>query len=124
MNEPILCYVDGHLAYVTTQSLQDQDGYKWDMSPYEFNAEPPYKWEQGEAAEPWEIVQVAWDAEFSAPGAFLCSVSVREINEGRCPWLKQYMSDDAPDIPAGTTLSEFTRIILAAGGKVFREVDG
>ena len=37
-----LCYVEGNIAYFTTQDLDKQWGDDWDDAPYEHNAGLPY----------------------------------------------------------------------------------
>lgn len=118
--DPVLCYIDRPWAYFTTQALDQQWGDDWNDAPYEHNAEEPY------AKPGWEIVVVAFRSDLETPAdrsGINSPYSVQDINEGQIPWLQTPAWDDGEQIsiPAGTSLSEFTRIIRAAGGRVWRE---
>jgi hypothetical protein len=139
MKEPILCYVDEHWAYFTTQSLQKQWGDDWDDKPYEHNAGDPYapncfhySDERGSVKNPqdwnkdgtpkWEIIKVAWDGYFSPPceGHLNSTWSVKDINHKCIPWLSRPY-DKPLNIWAGTSLSKFKKLIREGGGSVYEE---
>ena len=121
MSEPILCYVEGNWAYFTTQELSKQWGDDWDDAPYEHNAGTPYEYDGEEDAHPWEIVKVAWDGPFETPdyNHLNSPWSVEQINAGAVAWLVARYADPMVVIPAGVTLSEFTKRVLSAGGSVY-----
>jgi hypothetical protein len=117
--EPILCYTKGCWAYFTTQKLSEQWGDDWNDAPYEYNAGLPYESEDGS----WAITKIAWDGPFETPAdiGHSSGLSVEEINSGKSPWLKtaKWGWELYPiNVMAGTTLTEFTRLIESAGGAV------
>lgn len=120
MPEPVLCYVESPWAFFTTQKLEDQWGDDWNDIPYEHNAGTPYT-PIPERGESWEIIKVAYDdADLLTPdyGSWGNSPwSVEAINARQIPWLRTYQFGTA--IFAGTTLSEFKRIIGSIGGEVY-----
>ena len=123
---PVLCYVDGQWAYFTTKKLSEQWGDDWNDAPYEDNAGEPYTYgdhDRKEGCEPWEIVKVAWCGDFETPCTDQCNSrwSVDRINAGGVAWMQtsRWSSGEAVIIPAGTTLSDFCRLIAAGGGEVY-----
>jgi hypothetical protein len=121
MNEPILCYVDECWAYFTTAPLDEQWGDDWNDAPYEHNAGTPYE------REPYKISKVAFDFEFygmerPCDSHLNSPYSVEQINAGAIAWLRtpSYFEKQVI-ISAGTTLSDFKRLIKEAGGKVYIE---
>ena len=122
-DDPVLCYIDEPWAYFTTQALEDQWGDDWDDAPYEHNAEAPYEdWGMYEEGKPqWRIVKIALDGPFETPSDAAMSCSVQEINRGDVAWLIPSWAarDDVKPIPAGTPLSEFKRLVKAAGGTIY-----
>lgn len=72
----------------------------------------------------WEVIKVAWDGPFETPdsGHLNSPYSVQDINAGALAWLRpSSWRSDLPrtPIPAGATVSEFRRIMEAAGGSVY-----
>jgi hypothetical protein len=125
---PVLCYVDRQWAFFTTQPIEKQWGDDWDDVPYEHNAGEPYVYgecDRTEGLKPWEIVKVAWDGDFETPCTDQSNSrwSVQRINAGGVAWLQtsRWISGEAVIIPAGTTLSDFCRLITKGGGKVYLE---
>lgn len=130
-DEPVLCYVCGPWAYFTTRPLKDQWGDDWDDAPYEHSAGSPYTFHDHDrqaGREPWEIVKIVFDGRFSTPADLAwgnCPYSVQRINAGYVPWLVAEPDAVLPAgaepvvIPAGTTVSEFVRLIRAGGGTVY-----
>lgn len=124
MKEPVLCYVDDNFAYFTTQKLEHQCGDDWDDVPYEHNAEPPYEdWENAiDGKEPrWTITKVAFESDLSEAKGYMINSkwSVESINRKNTPWLKDDYKNSGVVIWAGTTLSEFDRLISESGGAVY-----
>lgn len=121
--EPVLCYVDKGRAWFTTQSLSKQWGDDWNDAPYEHNAGDPYSWSErldgAEGRARWDLYTVLFVGEgLSEPCAF-GSRSVEEINRGRViPWVM----GNGVALFAGTPMSEFLRVIRAAGGAVTEPV--
>jgi hypothetical protein len=127
--EPRLCLVAPPWAYFTTQSVAEQDGPDWsrkdgvvDDPPYD----PPY---DPTPTDPWRIIRIAFSTGWPTETPTACpygSYSVRLVNLGQVPWLNtaRQQGKDVPRIHvyAGTTLSEFERIIRETGGKVYKEV--
>lgn len=132
MNEPVLCYVDEPWAYFTTQKLEDQWGDGWDDAPYEHNAGEPYGYSEHDKAEgkkPWQIIKVAYGGIFDTP-AWNSNIrySVEMINSKAVAWLANvwcvnWQCEKAISILAGTTLSDFCRLIREGGGSVYMKVD-
>lgn len=130
MNEPVLCYVDGSWAWFTTQELSEQWGDDWNDAPYEHNAGSPYffdKHDEKQGKTPWTIVQVAFNSSLEAPTEWHRNspYSVQDINNKAIPWLQtgKYGPKDKEGNPvqiwAGTTLSEFIRLIEITKGTVY-----
>ena len=123
-NQPVLCYIGGRCAYFTTQALNKQWGDDWDDAPYEHNAEVPY--EPHVAGEDWEITRVVFEAPLDTPDAGVSNsgYSVEMINRGDVAWLvpdqRGIIKDGSQPIPAGTTVSEFKRLIRLSGGEVYK----
>ena len=113
--DPTLCYIDdGVWAYFTTLPLDEATGDDWDDAHYELNAGAPYA---QDGAVP---TRIAFDGDFDEP----CdhgSWSVDQINAGRIPWLAAPYVMPPCVIYAGTSLSEFKRLIREAGGRIFVE---
>lgn len=126
MSEPILCYVDEPWAYFTTQKLEDQWGDDWNDAPYEHNAGEPYCYHESDkekGKEPWQIIKLAYDGTFDAPCWNSNSpYSVEMINSGAVAWLVNWQNEKTISILAGTTLSQFCRLIREGGGNVYMEV--
>ena len=111
--DPVLCYVTGQWAYFTTKALEDQWGDDWDDAPWNCNAEAP------SGGDGYRIVLVAYCADLDLPGD---SYSVQQINAGAAAWLSSpRWAKTSCVIHAGTPLSEFKRLIRAAGGTVYVE---
>ena len=121
--EPVLCYVDKGRAWFTTQDLSTQWGDDWDDAPYEHNAGDPYSWiERHDGAKGcarWDLYTALFAGEgLSEPCAFGAR-SVAEITHGRVlPWV----TGNGVALFAGTPMSEFLRVIRAAGGAVTEPV--
>lgn len=116
--EPVLCYVENNFAYFTYQPLEEQWGDDWDDAPYEHNAETPYN-------EPSSLLceVLAFTSSLDAPNAYVLNspYSVKDINAKITPWLsdRAYNPRNPTEIYAGTPLSEFKRLVRAAGGEIF-----
>lgn len=124
--EPVLCYVDEDRAFFTTCDLDKQWGDDWNDAPYEHNAGDPYLWADYRDVPPYEIVMIMWSGPYDTPSSGVANshYSVDMINRGDIAWLRpwSYIKDkNVKPIPAGTTLSEFKRIMKEAGGKIFVE---
>lgn len=125
MSEPVLCYVEGCWAFFTTQALKDQWGDDWEDSPYEHNAEPPYEWYEGRNVPRYEIVKVAFDGDLETPssGHLNSPYSVEQINNKAVPWLKPWYWQSnwgkPVEVWAGTTLTDFKRLVAESGGEVY-----
>ena len=121
----VLCYVEPPWAYFTTQKLGDQWGDDWDDRPYENNAGEPYIWTERHSNPPaYEVHKVAYDSDWLiTPAEDNMVRSVEEINKGDTPWLKtsKYYSENHVSIYAGTTLSDFIKLLQFAGGRVYLE---
>lgn len=122
--EPVLCYVSCAFAYFTTQELSKQTGDDWNDAPYEYNAGLPYESEDGA----WTITKIAWDGPFESPAdiGHSSDLSIDQINSGETPWLKtaKWGRGHTPvNIMAGTTPSEFIRLIESGGGFVYLKKD-
>jgi len=125
---PVLCYVEEQWAYFTTKKLSEQWGDDWNDIPYEHNAGEPYTYtdhDRKEGCDPWEIVKVAWEGDFETPCAHQLNSqwSVERINEGGVAWMQtsSWKSGESVIIRAGTTLSDFCRLVAEGGGKVYFE---
>lgn len=121
--EPVLCYVEKNWAYFTNLPLEYQIGDDWDDAPYEHNAGEPYPWREGYSDEPkYTIIKLAFSAPMIEPSEHLFNspYSVDAINRGDIAWLRpEYAPPAAKPIPAGTTVSEFVRLIKLADGEVY-----
>lgn len=122
MNEgAALCFVREPWAYFTTQPLSAQWGDDWNDAPYEHNAGAPY------TGDGWEVFRVAYEGNLTEPWNvhLNSSYSVEAINRGVVPWLVGMGPSDSPDratvvsIFAGTTYSEFVRLVSLVGGKIY-----
>lgn len=120
--DSVLCFVKDSWAYFTTQSLDKQWGDDWNDAPYEYNAGEPYGPHSPD--ENWRIIKIAWDGPFNTPrdSEENSNWSVEQINNKEVPWLitwswRKYQVI----IHAGTTLSEFCKLIHQAGGFVYME---
>lgn len=126
-NNYILCYVDGHKAFFTRQSLDDQWGDDWNDFPYYGNAGEPYSKNNN------DIIKVYFDTEHDFVPPYIIDgpeYSVEQINNGDVPWII-YSTQRKVDgsyltmiraIFAGTTLDDFKRIILADEGEIYMKV--
>ena len=139
MSEPVLCYVSGSEAFFTTQPLDKQRGDDWNDAPYEHNAGKPYgyrdtKWDVATRewvpndAPAYEIIEVFFISSLVPPCDDVGTgpnsrFSVEQINAKQVPWLSYggWLGVPKVSIWAGTTLSEFKRLIREAGGRVFVE---
>ena len=126
MPDPYLCYVAGPWAWFTTAPLGKQWGDDWNDAPYEHNAGDPYGWAPHRNMEPYRLTKVAWDGPFDTPadlGGINSRWSVAAINAGLIAWLQTSAWNPEPRvvIPAGTSLSDFKRLVCAAGGRVYVE---
>jgi hypothetical protein len=123
-----LCYVDPPWAFFTTLPVADQWGDDWDDAPYESNAGWPYPWTDGHGKPPYSIVRLAYDGDWlDTPdvGYRNSPWSVERINAGAVAWLSSARwADRKVVIPAGTTLSDFIRLIGDAGGHIWAPMDG
>ena len=121
--EPVLCYVAKGRAWFTTQSLSTQRGDGWNDAPYEHNVGAPYRWiehhDGAKGVARWDLYTALFVSEgLSEPCVFGCH-SVEEINRGRAiPWV----TGNGVALFAGTPMSEFLRVIRAAGGAVTEPV--
>jgi hypothetical protein len=145
MGEPVLCYVKNNKAYFTTQELSKQRGDDWDDAPYEHNAGPPYTpamryytdgreekierdWNT-DGSPKWEIIEVMFGSGLVTPEEWhhnSSPYSVDAINAKYVPWLctPTWSSDPKVAIHAGTTVSEFKKLIRQSGGKIYvKEVE-
>lgn len=121
--EPVLCYVDKGRAWFTTQSLSKQWGDDWNDAPYEHNAGDPYSWierHDGKNGVPqWDLYTALFVGEGLYEPCAFGSHSVEEITRGRVmPWVM----GNGVALFAGTPMSEFLRVIRAAGGAVTEPV--
>lgn len=117
-----LCYVEGNMAYFTTQGVNKQWGDDWDDAPYEFNAGPPYGPREGIDDHYWQIIKIGWEGPFMTPEdrCLNSEYSVLDINSGKVPWLSEpYIHNE--EIWAGEPLGEFCRKIIQNGGKIYVE---
>lgn len=126
MSEPIVCYIEGNIAFFADAPLDVVWGDDWNDAPYEHNAGRPYEWYyrdgDGENREraPIAIHRVRFAGDYYPP----CDcptrhMSVEEINEGRFPWLrtKEEVGDkDCQRLYAGATIAEFTDWVERTGG--------
>lgn len=117
--DPVLCYVDGHTAYFTTQALEKQWGDDWNDAPYEHNAGTPYG--PHKEGEHWLIEPVIFSGDFHTPDYAVMNsrYSVEDINKGAVAWL--YNAANGIAIYAGTPLTKFRELVKRAGGKTYRE---
>ncbi len=115
--DPVLCFIKNGVAYFTTQELKAQTGDDWDDTPYEINAGPPYSAEGNDAH--WTISAYRYPRHFMTPAELAGSYSpysVEDINAGAVAWLYSAQNGERIAIYAGTTLSEFKRIMAPTGG--------
>ena len=128
-----LCYVRGEWgesAWFTT-NLEHTSGDDWNDAPYEHNASRPYhifSTKEGVLYdEDGVLCEVMFSAHLETPstGRINSPYSVDMINDGMTPWLKTpswYKDEDSFEIYAGTSLTEFVRLIKQHGGSVFFEI--
>ncbi len=111
----VLCYIEGDsVAYFTTD-LENTSGDDWNDAPYEHNASRPYNVYSDEGG---VLYHVMFYADLDS------WVSVDIINSKKVPWLKTpawYNKESYFEIYAGTTLTEFVRLITEYGGSVYFE---
>ena len=116
-SDPVLCFVKDQWAFFTAKDLKEQSGCDWDDRPYQHNASIPH--------EDGTITRVAFYGDFETPEDFTDSLSADDINAGVMAWISgsRWSSDEVNRIviPAGTTLSEFKRLIKLGSGKVYTE---
>jgi hypothetical protein len=120
-----LCYVEGDDAYFTTAPLTGEGmqwGDDWNDAPYEHNAGPPYEWSKESGKPKYELVHIKWGGDWEAPETDYRNspYSVESINAGAVPWLKKWGGKQ--EIPAGTDLLTFIRIIKDSGGSIWLEM--
>ncbi len=120
---PKLCYIEGGIAYFTTQDPKDQHGDSWEDRPYEFYAGEPYQSIGNYGGLTWEIVKVSFEGPLKTPDQALAeAISIREINEGGVPWLTEVRDGGQQPlikIFSGTSLAMFKVLIRQAGGEIF-----
>ena len=123
MAEPVLCFVDAtsKWAWFTTCELGKQPGEKWDAGYRDLNASEPLEWEELRNVPPYELTVVGFRM-FDTWQTPRDGYSVNAINRGVIAWLVPW-GDEAPPIPAGTTLSEFKRTIREHGGEIYTRED-
>ena len=113
--DPVLCFVKKQWAFFTTKDLKSQSGCDWDDRPYQHNASIPHEDET--------ITRVAYEGCFDTPEDFTNNLSADDINSGVMAWISGsiWSTDEVGRIviPAGTTLSEFKRLIKLGGGQIF-----
>lgn len=126
-NPAVLCYIEGNIAYFTTQPLAKQWGDDWNDAPYEHNAGEPYSPHSPEGDQ-WEISKLMFEgplktpADIGSPSGYRSLYSVEEINALAIAWLtpEPYSAKPgAKPILAGCTKLEFTHLVEAAGGTVY-----
>lgn len=143
----VLCYVNGSWAWFTSKPLSEQWGDDWNDAPYEHNAGRPYEpcWHNEpehvakrgglckcqscvrdwniDGTPRWSIIRVAWEGPFVTPddGCPNSRFSVEAINAGAIAWLRTEDRSPHIAIPAGTTVGDFVRLVLQAGGKIYKE---
>lgn len=128
--EPVLCYVSGQWAFFTTQELSEQWGDDWGDVPFEHNAGEPYRYDEHDAKRgkrPWTITKLVFESSLESPNEWISnsSWSVQDINNKATPWLssgkygKRDKDGNPIEIWAGTTLSEFIRIVQGIGGAIY-----
>jgi hypothetical protein len=123
-----LCYVEGSFAYFTDADPTEVYGDDWNDAPHDCNAGDPYR-DRG-----WCFAKVAFDGPHDIVGTCAPTstgegigqwgyLSVDAINRGEAPWLvvDNYSSPRRCQhvIHAGVTITEFKRLIAAAGGNVY-----
>lgn len=129
-----LCYIEGDVAYFTTQPLAKQWGDDWDDAPYEHNAGTPYEPHKHDKKEGrhWCLVCVEFRHPYlvtPAAEALNSAYSVKDINGGAIPWLSPSnwidieRKPDAVLIAAGCTLRDFVEVIYKTGGALIAAVD-
>ena len=122
--ESVLCYVDGSRAYFTTAPLGKQWGDDWNDAPYEHNAGRPYE-DDGAV-----VGMVHFEGPYETPADLArdgnSRYSVEMINRGDVAWLapERWLPEGhaAKPIAAGTTYTEFVRLVHLAGGTVFEPI--
>lgn len=120
-----LCYAVNEWAYFTTRKLEEQRGDDWDDAPYEHNAGSPYcydKNDQERGYDPWGIKRVGYSGPFELPcdGYQNSPYTVEMINAGAAAWLRtDQWTKPSVNIPAGTTLPEFIRLVHSVDGEVY-----
>jgi hypothetical protein len=123
MTDPVLCFIrDNNFAYFTTALPDQMWGEGWHKIPYQHNASAPHPYEDRMMCDPYELTCVYFHVAAQTPDRYSGdSYSVKQINQKRIPWLlaDQYTDNIIPPIMAGTTLSDFKRIIKEAGGEIY-----
>lgn len=122
-----LCYLDYNKAYFTSK-WDEQWGDDWDDAPYEHNADRPYTHYHIDGVE-YEIKlkELYFDLNkyvtHPCDGYVNSPYSVEDINKKACPWLIIHYYEDSKEkrefVFAGTTYTEFIRIIEKYGGVVY-----
>jgi hypothetical protein len=110
-----LCYIDAAFAWFTTAELSEQWGDDWDDAPYDCNAGKPY------AKDGVQLMKIAYESNLVTPAEISNSImrSVKQINSGEIPWLRDYWGDSGDTVMAGASPEEFTQAVLRHGGMVY-----
>lgn len=129
--DAVLCYVEGNIAFFTTQQLDQQWGDDWNDAPYEHNAGTPYAFSEYDAKQgktPWQIYRVFFDAHLNTPADLAYSgnsrYSVLDINRYAAAWLvSESWVENRVIIQAGTSLGDFIGMIHKSGGIVYLPIE-
>jgi hypothetical protein len=138
--EPILCYVDRHELYFTTQALDRQWGDDWNDAPWWCNAGMPYLphgprqvytrdrgWHERsdytDGVPNWHVFRAYWAGPFCNPTEDTGPpyYSVDDINRGEMPWLQSHAENSGEPcvkVMGGWPYEQVARAILEAGGVV------
>ncbi len=124
----VLCFVNRPWAYFTTQALSDQLGDGWTNKPWTQAGIPYPHWHYNPECkkDKWEIYKIAYDGTFWTlpyniyPDTNHPTVS-RINNEKSIPWLRSsfYFLPEKLVVMAGTTLSDFCKLMRANGGNAY-----
>jgi len=122
MKDLKLCFVKYGWAYFTSIPVTDQWGDDWENSPYEYNAGFPSAPRKGKHKD-HKIVKVSFESDHIDPSFSEDdrSWSAEMINRGDVPWLRSppWSETKLQDVPAGTTLTDFIKIVKDSGGEVY-----
>ena len=108
-----LCYIDGNKAYFTRYELNKVEGDDWGDVPYEHNAGPPY--------DKFVSSTLYFETDMQRPcdGFFNSPYSVKYINKGIIPWLREPEREDR-QIFAGLSKAKFIEFIIKNGGEIYK----